>query len=320
MERCAILFTGGLDSLITARLIARAGFEPLLIFVTLPLHESPARARAGAETLQLPLIEADAGQFFCERLMQPRFACSAAQCAEGGVAPCLDCAIGRLQAAKKTADELGAHWLATGDVVAQRPGGLRSRDFATADHHAGVAERVIRPLLGPLGWPESMRHLAPPEVPTALHGKGRKEQRRLAGELGLPVLEPRPDCPLLSAALAERVRDLKSHQSVVAPEELNLLRMGRQHRLTPHARVIIARNQDEAQMLRSAAVSPQLAARAVLLEPRGRPAPVALAIGTELSQAELTQVASAWLQSSLGDAFLPLLGDPPAKSEPTAGA
>lgn len=319
MERCAVLFTGGMDSLLAARFIARMGWEPVLVFVALPLHDSPARARAGAETLQLPLYETDAGQFFCERLVQPRFACSAAQGAERGVAPCLDCAIGRLIAARQIADELGAQWLATGDVIAQRQGGMRSRDFLTAEHHAGVAERVIRPLLGPQGWPEAVRALAPPEVPAALHGKGRKEQRRLAAQLGLPALEPRPDCPLLSPALAERVRDLKTHQSGVIPEELTLLRIGRQHRLSPLTQLIVARNQDEANGLRSAVVCSRLAPRVVLLEPVGRPAPVALAISTKSADEELAQSAFAWLHTTFGGEFVPLGTAQPAKYQPQDG-
>jgi len=87
-----------------------------------------------------------------------------------------------------------------------------------------------------------------------ISGRGRKEQMRLAAELGIPDY-PAPAggcCSLVDPIFANRLTDLLSRCAPgekLAREEIFLLKVGRHFRLSPGAKAIVARDEGECRFI-----------------------------------------------------------------------
>ncbi len=271
--RCLALFTGGLDSQLAVRLMQRQGIEVVALHVQTPLCSGDvAAAKAAAERLGVELHSAVLDEAFCQLLRQPRFGRVAA------AAPCLDCRIAVFSQASTRMVDLDAEFVISGEVVGQR---ARSavRDLEVVVHHAGLDERLLRPLstgLLPITLPERHGWVDRSQI-LSLQGKGRKEQLRLAAELGIhPAPPPRPDCPLLAEPLAGRVLEMLHYKPAITSWDLALAAAGRHVWLDDRTRIVVSRNQAEGdELVRLAATND----RATLVQPVGFVGPVALIVG-----------------------------------------
>jgi adenylyl- and sulfurtransferase ThiI len=144
--RCAVLFTGGLDSQLAMRLMQRQGHDVTAIYFLSAWSTANDTAAAAIANLGIPLILLNLDGY-AQRLRQPRLGFV------GGAAPCLDCRIAMLARIRELPSEQQPDFIATGDVVGQR---VRSsiRDLEIVDYHAGLEGRVLRPLSARL-LPES---------------------------------------------------------------------------------------------------------------------------------------------------------------------
>ena len=273
--RCLALFTGGLDSLLSVRLIQEQGIEVVGVQVTNPLCAADGQsAAARAADLGIELRTVDLAADYCRLLRAPRFG------RIDSVAPCLDCRIATFAKAREQLAEINAHFVISGEVVGQRPR-TAVRNLEVVAHHAGPAELLVRPLAAQLlpptepetrGWVDRSRLLA-------IQGKGRKAQLDWARTLGLgDVPPPRPDCPLLAEPLSERVRQLLADAPPIDPWLLSLLRIGRHVRVDALTRIIVGRNRQEGDFLASAAQRAEANACS-LATPRDFAGPTALIVG-----------------------------------------
>ena len=282
--RCLALFTGGLDAQLAVRLVQEQGVEVVGLCVATALCAADFEAaQSAADRLGIELISATLDDAYAELLKRPRF---------GRIkfaAACVDCRIAMFAQAAQRMTEVKAEFVASGEVVGQRPRTAK-RDLEVVAHHSGLGELLVRPLSAALlpptlpeerGWLDRTRLLG-------LQGKSRKPQRQLAARLGIaPLPPPRPECPLLAPALGSRVLEmLHDEQSAACP--LELAAVGKHHCLDGHGRVVVARNQAESMALvKIAGRSPAC----TLIEPADFAGPAAVIIGqatpTVCSQAML---------------------------------
>jgi len=238
-ERCLLLFTGGLDTLLAARLLQAQGIEVRALHVANVLGCGAKRAVAAAESLGI----------VCESVPVPADGVAWLRAAWPEVAhgpnPCVRCRTEMLLAAR----ERLAHereWIATGEVVGQRPGQSR-KDLATAAHRAGLDGRVLRPLsarLLPATIAEQESRIDRSRL-LGLSGRARKGQLEWAAKLGVNSPAPLPGCPLDRAEIAEQVGVLLTDPAMNSPERFELLGVGRQFHFDDGAHVILGRNADE---------------------------------------------------------------------------
>ena len=114
MTRAIGLLSGGLDSMLAARLMTDQNIEVLgMAFVT-PFF-GPEKARQAAEQLRIPLQVLDITQPHWAMLRRPRYGYGK------GLNPCIDCHALMLHEAGKLRESLGADFLFTGEVLGQRP-------------------------------------------------------------------------------------------------------------------------------------------------------------------------------------------------------
>jgi hypothetical protein len=247
--------------------------------------DDAAAKAAAAERLGIELHTAVLDAAFCQLLRQPRFGRIA------GAAPCLDCRIAVFARAREVMVDRDADFVVSGEVVGQR---ARSavRELEMVAHHAGLAERLLRPLsagLLPITLPERRGSVDRSRL-LSWQGKGRKEQLRLAAELSIdPIPPPRAQCPLLAEPLAGRVLELLRDEPAITPWDLALAAVGRHVRGTDRARVVLSRNRAEGDELAGLAAAND---RATLVQPIEFVGPVALVVGEvdPVGQAEVLRL------------------------------
>ena len=111
-----VLFSGGLDSLLTAKLLERQGLAVRCLHFYSPFFGGEAVAARWRKTYDLDIVTQDVG---------PQFAAMLRQRPEHGFGkvlnPCVDCKILLLREARKYMESVGAKALASGEVLGQRP-------------------------------------------------------------------------------------------------------------------------------------------------------------------------------------------------------
>jgi len=245
--RAISAFSGGLDSILAAAVLRRAGIDVTLLHVQHLFSanaEGRKRLRAAAERLGFPLRIVDASVDHLETIRRPRHGYGV------GMNPCVDCRIFMLRVAKRVMEEAGAHFVATGEVLGQRPKSQHHKALLQAAEESGLGDRLVRPLSANLlpdtlpvmeGW---LRR----EDLLAVEGRSRQTQMALAEELGIADYpQPAGGCMLIEKAYAARVRDAFDHlgRDEVGVDEFRLLQIGRHFRISDAAKVIVGRNRHE---------------------------------------------------------------------------
>lgn len=274
----------GLDGQIAIELMRRAGVEVIAATLATPFTSYHTAVVASAERLLVPLITLTVDASYYERVKHPRFGYTRE------MAPCLDCKVAMLTAAKSQLSVLDAQFLVTGDVVGQRLPGQSKRDLALVDFHAQTEGLVLRLLSGKLLPPTQAEEqgVIVRDQLLDLQGRSRQRQLALAAEWQWPAPPAMTSgCLLADAAYARKVRDAFA-KGQDDETSLRLLAIGRHFRLSPTVKAIVGRNADENAELQAtfATLAPH---GWVLLEPANFVGPTTL-VGAQ--HAELLRMAA----------------------------
>jgi tRNA U34 2-thiouridine synthase MnmA/TrmU len=159
-----------------------------------------------------------------------------------------------LKEAKEFMKILGADFLITGEVLGQRPMSQRRDCFPRIDKDADVQGLVVRPLCGkllPKTIPEE-KGLISRDMLLDFNGRTRKPQMALAEELGLTEYPaPAGGCLLTEPNYSHKLKDLLSHNANPDYKDINFLRVGRHFRFSPDCKIIVGRNIDDNNAIRS---------------------------------------------------------------------
>jgi tRNA U34 2-thiouridine synthase MnmA/TrmU len=169
--------------------------------------------------------------------------------------PCIDCRIFMLRKAKTRMDELGAHFVFTGEVLGQRPMSQHLAALTLIEREAGLEGLLLRPL--------SARHL-PATIPEqrgwvdrerllAISGRSRRGQIALSEMFGITEY-PQPSggcCSLTDETYSRRLRDVLDHRVPFEPgtEDAVLLKVGRHFRLSHRVKIVVGRDAAENRFL-----------------------------------------------------------------------
>ena len=202
------LLSGGLDSELAAKIVMDCGVRVVGLHLVNAFGVSgePGKNELRAARVARELgIELELAPF---TQVLSRLAASPAHGYGSNMNPCIDCRIEGLKLAWKYANEAGAAFLITGEVLGQRPMSQRREAIALIEKEAGVRGKVLRPL--------SAHHLPPTEPEKSglvdrsrllgLTGRSRKPQLALAGEMGLKEFaSPAGGCLLTDPTFSGRV-------------------------------------------------------------------------------------------------------------------
>jgi tRNA U34 2-thiouridine synthase MnmA/TrmU len=110
------LFSGGLDSILAIKLLQEQGIKIIAYHFTSPvLTEDIKNIKKTANELGVKLIIEEAGFDYFKMLRKPKHGYGSA------INPCIDCRIFVFKKAKKVAKKEGAKFIATGEVLGERP-------------------------------------------------------------------------------------------------------------------------------------------------------------------------------------------------------
>jgi tRNA U34 2-thiouridine synthase MnmA/TrmU len=238
------LFSGGLDSLLAICLLRDQGLRVEAMHAILPVHGPNLRLWVEQATARLgvPLYLLDLEEEFFQVLRRPRHGYGS------GMNPCVDCHILLLRRAAERMREVGASFVFTGEVLGERPMSQNLAALQLVERESGLSGRLLRPLSA---------RLLPPTIPEEeglvdrsrlldIRGRSRRVQLELARHYGLSGFPtPAGGCLLTDPGLSRRVRDLLQHRPDFSRSDFDLLRVGRHFRLSPQAKVVSGRNQEE---------------------------------------------------------------------------
>ena len=254
-KKAIILLSGGLDSILAAKLMLEQSIEVLAVNFSAKLcmcgckKTGPSQAQTAAAILGIPLKTIDITDDFIEMVKNPSHGYGA------NVNPCIDCKIYMLKHAKDIMAVEGASFLVTGEVLGERPMSQRRDALDLIEKRAGVKGILLRPL--------TAKNLNPtiPELEGIVNrdklldvkGRSRKPQIALAEKFGIKKYpNPAGGCLLTDPGFARRVRDAIGHGEFSA-ENLALLSVGRHFRLSDNVRLVVGRDEAENDILASLA-------------------------------------------------------------------
>lgn len=243
------MMSGGLDSMLAARVLMAQG-----IHVTGLCFESPffsaEKARAAAAQVGIPLMVEDFSDDLIALVEHPKHGFGA------NINPCIDCHAVMIRRAGAILTRDGFHFVATGEVLNQRPMSQTRKNLDVVAEESGLKDRLLRPLSAKLlpeteperlGWVDRARLLD-------LNGRGRKPQFKLAEEFGFTDIPPSAGgCKLTEPNYAEKVWDLRRNAQLKDRNAVNLLRYGRHFRLSSKVKAIVGRDAAENSTLTSLA-------------------------------------------------------------------
>ncbi|MBQ9536272.1 MAG: tRNA(5-methylaminomethyl-2-thiouridylate) methyltransferase [Desulfovibrionaceae bacterium] len=280
-----VLFSGGLDSILAAKVLASQGLSVLGLHATSPFFGNAAEIPTWEKLYDLPIRELDLSEAMVQMLL------TSPQHGFGKVLnPCIDCKILLLQQAKLVMQETGAFALASGAVSGQRPMSQRKDALNLISKAAGVQDILVRPLSAlqlPITLVEKSG-LIQREQLLSLNGRGRSAQMALAEKFGLKVIPtPAGGCHLTEQENARRYFMVMHKLANPQVQDFALANYGRQLWSTDCHWLVVGRNKSDNDKIRSL-----LSQEDALIDFPGLPAPVALArFGTTWPQELLESAA-----------------------------
>jgi len=279
--------------MLAAALMRAQGVDVRALFFESPFFNSD-RAKESSQWMGIPLQKVDIGQAHLEVVLAPRFGYGT------GMNPCIDCHILMFRLAGQFLRQERADFLVSGEVLGQRPMSQNRQSLLLIARESGFEELILRPL--------SAKHL-PPTLPEekgwidrdrllGLKGRSRTPQMETAAELGITRYpSPAGGCLLTDKSFSNRLRDLVSSRRNPDIREIELLKVGRHFRISPHAKVLVGRNKAENELIR------RLASREdVLLRPLVLRGPTVLLVGSDSAVAldRATSLAAAYSDTVVG--------------------
>ena len=178
--------------------------------------------------------------------------------------PCIDCHALMFRLAKAEMRKGEFDFLATGEVLGERPMSQNKQSLFIVEKEAGLAGKLLRPLSAKL-LPETEIEKSGKvdrEKLLDISGRGRNRQIILAKKYGL-VEFPTPSggCKLTEKEFSKKLKNLLKINPKAHSEEIEILNIGR-HVFRDEIHFIIGRNQEENVKLKNLKVGKHLAAQA----------------------------------------------------------
>ena len=264
------LISGGLDSMLAARLLLEQGIAVTGIAFVTPFFGSK-NAEAAAIRVGFPLIVRD--------ITAPHLAIVKDPPSGYGrlMNPCIDCHALMLRVAGEIMDAEGFDLLFTGEVLNERPMSQSLRNLNRVANLSGRPGRVLRPLSALLLKETDVEREGLVDRTRLLNLEGRSRQRQFALARGWGITEypnPAGGCLLTDPGYSRRLKDLFEHGPEAGTHELELLTIGRQFRIRAGVKATVGKN-----AAHNAALTALRAPGDLLLRTAGVPGPVMIISG-----------------------------------------
>jgi tRNA-specific 2-thiouridylase len=255
------LFSGGLDSILSMKLVIDQEIEVVAIYVDTGFGSLNDRVSylqrmcdfIGAKLEILDLKE----KYLGEVLFEPKYGYGK------NFNPCIDCHGFMFRHTARLLEKYDASFMISGEVLGQRPMSQNKDALGIVQKLSENEDLVLRPLSAKLlpmtkaereGWVDREKLLD-------IWGRSRAIQLEMAKKIGLENFEPPAGgCLLTDVQFSNRLRDFVANDTLEI-EDIDTLKVGRQLRLPDGAKLIIGRNQEDNEKLEATNSKKYLKAR-----------------------------------------------------------
>ena len=245
--KALVLYSGGLDSMLAMKLLSDQGIEVIALHINFGFGVKEDRyetlhRRASIAGATLEVIDVR-DEYLQKVLFSPKYGYGKQ------FNPCIDCHGFMFSVAKSLLPRYGASFIATGEVVGQRPMSQNKDAMHIVKKLADDIEDdlILRPLCAKVmketkpereGWVDREKLLG-------INGRGRHVQLELAKSLGWEDYpSPAGGCLLTDVQFTTRLRDFVAYDTF-SKEDIDLLKVGRHFRLPDTAKLVLGRNEEE---------------------------------------------------------------------------
>ncbi len=242
------MFSGGLDSIAAVKVLQEQGIDVIGLNFSSNFF-SKEKAEAGAKQLGIKLVNVDLtkGKQFKKYLnvvKKPKHGHGSA------INPCIDCKIFMLKTAKSLMKRFKADFIATGEVLNERPMSQTKHALNIIEKESGLKGKLLRPLSARL-LPQTdieQKRIVDRGRLLKISGRSRKPQMKIAQDCGLDYPSPSGGCILCEKAFESKLRDLFKQKKRIRARDIETLKFGRHFRVGRN-KIIVGRNEKENNVL-----------------------------------------------------------------------
>lgn len=243
-SRAFLLFSGGLDSALAGLVLIDAGVDVLPLTFKSPFFGYQSALKM-AERLGWPLIVVDITNEQLRIVEKPKYGYGK------NLNPCIDCHAQMIKIACKLKDDYQVDFIATGEVLNERPKSQTRRALEIVAKESGCSEYLLRPLsakLLPITKAEK-EGLVDREKLLDISGRSRKRQIELAKRYGLTEFpSPAGGCLLTDPVFSARLRKLIKWRGQLVDKDIELVKYGRNFFESEYW-IVVSRNEHETRIL-----------------------------------------------------------------------
>lgn len=221
--KALVLLSGGLDSILAAKVLKEEGIEVVgLTFVS--NFFGAEKSREAVKKIGIDLIEYDFKKEHLKIVKEPKHGHGK------NMNPCIDCHGLMVKTAFKIMREKGFDFIATGEVLGQRPKSQNKSALNLVEKYGELDGYLLRPLSAKL-LPETKMEregLVNRKNLLGIEGRNREAQTKLAKKYGIKDYpSPGGGCILTYSEYSEKLKAMFDNWPDCGSNDIELLRVGR---------------------------------------------------------------------------------------------
>ena len=238
--KAVLLFSGGLDSILAAKILRKQKIKILAItFKSYFFNEKIAKK--AAKEIKLPLKVIDFSKEHLKIVKKPKYGYGKT------VNPCIDCHILMLKFAKRIMRERKYDFVATGEVLGERPMSQNPKALKLVEKESTLSGFLLRPLSAKLlkkTVPEIKKWINREKL-LNISGRSRKKQIALAQKFRIKWYPtPAGGCLLTDLEFGKKLKELLKIYPKFNGNDIELLKLGR-HFWKDKIKIIVGRDEKE---------------------------------------------------------------------------
>ncbi len=246
MTRALAMISGGLDSILAAKLIKDQGIEVIgICFKSYFFNENNAKRMT--KQIDIPLEVVDFSKEHFKMVKNPSHGWGK------NMNPCIDCHAMMMRYSGELLKKFDADFIITGEVLNQRPMSQNKSALNVVKKQSGFSDKILRPLCAQNLEPTPMEinGLVDREKLLKISGRSRKIQMKLAAKWGIKDYpSPAGGCKLTEPNYAVRLKELVDRKNAIEERDIALLSIGRHFVTDNKVKIIVTRTAEEGNQIK----------------------------------------------------------------------
>lgn len=246
MTRALAMVSGGLDSILAAKLIKEQGIEVIgICFRSYFFNEENAKRMT--KQIDIPLEVIDFSKEHFEMVKDPKHGWGK------NMNPCIDCHSMMMRYSGELLKKFNADFIITGEVLNQRPMSQNRSALDVVKKQSGFSDKILRPLCAKNLKETQMEidGLVDREKLLGISGRNRKPQMALAEQWGIKDYpSPAGGCKLTEPNYSIRLKETIDRKEEVSEKDIHLLKYGRHFVTDNKTKIIVSRTGEEGEQLK----------------------------------------------------------------------